>query len=150
MKNRINLLNLLAKTLALGITGSALGGTTNQAPSMDQGTNAPYFYVDGEVLMPMRLPWTNGVTLTSAIRRVGGFTMWADRTRIQLRLGTNTQVCSFAEAASKAAKDDPQLKPGTIVKVPRSPFRQKINDAARKIAPTTDFPARGGVCRGFA
>ena len=38
MNNRITFLSLLAKTLALGITGSALGGTTNQVPSMDQGT----------------------------------------------------------------------------------------------------------------
>jgi len=123
MHNRITVLSLLAKTLALGIIGSALGGTTNQVPSMDQGTDTKYFYVNGEVLMPGRLPWTNGVTLTSAIRGVGGFTEWADRSAIQLRVGTNTQVCSFAEAASKGAKD-PQLQPGTIVKVPRSPVRQ--------------------------
>jgi protein involved in polysaccharide export with SLBB domain len=142
MKNRITFLSLLAKTLALGITGSALGGTTNQVPSMEQGSNAPYFYVDGEVLCPQRLQWTNGVTLTSAIRRAGGFTGWADQTRIELRLGISTKVCSFAEAASKAAKD-PQLQPGTKVHVPRSPVRQRINAAARQIAPTTDFPAPG-------
>jgi protein involved in polysaccharide export with SLBB domain len=111
-------------------------------PSTGQGTNAPYFYVNGEVLLPNRFPWTNGVTLTSAIGRAGGFTFWADRTRIELRLGTNMQFCSFAEAASKATKD-PQLRPGTSVHVARSRVQQKINAWARKIAPTTYFPVPG-------
>ena len=142
MRNKIAFLSLLAHILALGITGSVLGGATNQVPSMGQGSNALFFYVSGEVQMPSRRPWTNGVTLTGAIGRAGGFTEWADRTTIQLRLGTNTQVCSFAEAASQAAKD-PQLQAGTIVDVPRSRVRQKINYVATRIFPTTQFPAPG-------
>jgi protein involved in polysaccharide export with SLBB domain len=134
--------NLIPAVLAAAVIIPALAGPTNEAGPQAQQPSPQFFYVNGEVLCPAPRPWTNGVTLTTAIRLAGGFTQFADRTTIEVRSQTSTQLCNFAVAASKPA-NDPKLPAGTTVHVPRSLTRTKINQAVREVLPGSNFPLPG-------
>jgi protein involved in polysaccharide export with SLBB domain len=45
-------------------------------------TNFRPFYVIGDVNSPGRLPYAEGLTVQNAIARAGGYTVWADQTRV--------------------------------------------------------------------
>jgi protein involved in polysaccharide export with SLBB domain len=142
MRNRLNGIGLLTTALAGTITVSALAGSTNGVGSVTQRGSPQYIYVFGEVLAPGRFPWTKGMTLTNSLDRAGGFSMEADRARIEVRSGSSTQVCSFATGASTPAKNPPLL-PGSTVFVPRNRTRDLVTEAAGRIGLNADLAPPG-------
>lgn len=74
-------------------------------------------YINGQVHHPGRLIWTPGLTLTNAIALAGGFTDFADRSRLEIRhIGGAVEQYSYQQALS-AGTNTPQLKCGDAVNV---------------------------------
>ena len=74
-------------------------------------------YIAGQVHHPGRLIWTPGLTLTNAIALAGGFTDFADRSRLEIRhIGGAVEQYSYQQAVS-AGTNTPQLKCGDVVNV---------------------------------
>lgn len=146
MRNKRSTVCLLISALAGVVTISALAGSTNEVGSVKQGGSSQYIYVSGEVLAPGRFAWTNGMTLTNGIERAGGFSMTADRAKVEVRSGSSTQVCSFTAAATTPARN-PQLVPGSRVFVPRSWIRNLANEAAVRAGIDAHLPPPGWMER---
>jgi len=142
MRNKCSTVCLLFSALASATTISALAETTNGVGSVKQGGSPQYIYVSGEVLAPGRFPWAYGMTLTNGIERAGGFSVTADRTKVEVRSGSSTQVCSFATAVARPARN-PQLAPGSRVFVPRSQIRDLANEVAVKAGIDAQLPPPG-------
>jgi protein involved in polysaccharide export with SLBB domain len=101
-----------------------------------------YIFVSGEVLVPGRFAWTNGMTLTNAIERAGGFSVTADREKIELRSGVSTQICSFLKALSTPSRN-PALGGGDRVFVPRSRMRDIATDISGRLGLNVELPPPG-------
>lgn len=80
--------------------------------------NEPFVYVTGEVKLPGRIVWTNGLTLANAINLAGGFSDFASKSRVTLRRanGTNDQY-SLAHFPT-GSTNNPTLRSGDLVYVP--------------------------------
>ena len=75
--------------------------------------------VDGDVRVPQRAHYTTDMTLLSAISACGGFTDYADKSKVSiLRNGTRTIFNVKKIEANQSP--DPSLQPGDKVTVPRS------------------------------
>jgi protein involved in polysaccharide export with SLBB domain len=142
MRNKRSTVCLVISALSGTVTISALAATTNGVGSVKQGGSPQYIYVSGEVLAPGRFAWTNGMTLTNGIEHAGGFSMTADRTKVEVRSGISTQVCSFATAVATPARN-PQLAPGSRVFVPRSRVRDFANEVAVRAGIDAQLPPPG-------
>ncbi len=78
-----------------------------------------YVDVEGEVRAPERARYTPDMTLLSAISACGGFTDFADETKVSiLRNGTRTIVDVKRVRQNKA--EDPSLQPGDKISIPKS------------------------------
>jgi polysaccharide export outer membrane protein len=77
--------------------------------------------VGGSVRNPSRVPFTEDITLLTAINAAGGFTDFADQKRVRLLRGNQVTVFDIR----KFRKDpslDVKLQPGDKVEVPQSLF----------------------------
>lgn len=75
--------------------------------------------LDGEVRAPQRVRYTPDLTLLGAISATGGFTDYADQTKVSiLRNGSRTFV--NVKKVRQNIEIDPALQPGDKVSVPRS------------------------------
>jgi len=71
--------------------------------------NSPerFYYVGGEVRLPNKLPWVNGITVTKAIASAGGFTDFANKRSVKLiRADGKKQTINFNKVL-----DHPELDP---------------------------------------
>jgi protein involved in polysaccharide export with SLBB domain len=120
---------------------SALLAADAPSTSARKDAGAPKFvFVGGEVLAPGRFVWTNGLMVTHSIERAGGFSMTADRTKIEIRTsGSVTQVCNYASAVSNPVKDV-TLSPGDVVFVPRSKLRDGVTEATARLGIQANLP----------
>lgn len=78
-----------------------------------------FFYVDGQVRSPNRLPYVGDITVLGAIASVGGFTDFAQPKKVQIIRANNRKEI----VNCKKAKDHPELDvpifPGDRIFVPR-------------------------------
>jgi protein involved in polysaccharide export with SLBB domain len=72
-----------------------------------------FVYVDGEVRIPGRYPWTNGMRLKDAIEAAGGFNDFSNR-RIRLVHSDGTAE-KYRVRGDWTATINPELKPGDKV-----------------------------------
>lgn len=78
-----------------------------------------FMYVDGEVGQRGVKEWTNSVTLAAAIKISGGFTKFADRSRVTvIRADKSKKVYSL-----KGKESGPEIEAGDMVFVARLPNR---------------------------
>ena len=85
-------------------------------------TNRHFVFVVGEVKRPGRIVWTNGLTLTNAVQMAGGFTDFADKSRLEVRhVDGAVEVYSFMQAEAEPT-NNPALKSGDQVAVPKRRF----------------------------
>ena len=80
-----------------------------------------FVYVGGEVGHPGRIAWSPDLSLTKAIQAAGGFTLYAKESKVSLvrdRISYDINVT----LAQKQPTQDPRLKPGDSIQVPRSAF----------------------------
>lgn len=89
-----------------------------QVTIITHSPNEPFVYVAGEVKLPGRIAWTNGLTLASAVNLAGGFTDFASKSHVTLRRtnGTNAQFSVFHLVTSST--NNPTLLSGDLVQVP--------------------------------
>ena len=92
------------------------------ANSLPAGENdskpAQFVYVSGEVKVPQRYIYTDGLTLGSAIKMAKGVTSKASQNVTLTRPGTDVQTFSLKKIQTAADKDI-QLQPGDKIFVPR-------------------------------
>src|SRR6266852_6252380 len=80
-------------------------------------TTNRFVYVGGEVKQAGRFNWVDGLTLTNAIAMTGGFTDFADRSRIQLRRGAGSIERYSYPRIIRGLTNNPTLQPNDQVLV---------------------------------
>jgi polysaccharide export outer membrane protein len=80
-----------------------------------------FFYMNGEVRNPTRIPWSEDMTLLKAISTAGGFTDYANRRRVELTRGNQRMVYNCDDLQRNPGRDVP-IRPGDTITIPRSIF----------------------------
>ncbi len=94
----------------------------NQIPPFQHGvititTTNLFIYVGGEVKQAGRINWADGLTLTNAIAMAGGFTDFADRSRIDLRRRSGSLERYSYPRIIRGLTNNPTLQPSDEVLV---------------------------------
>jgi len=122
----------IGKVKASGLTQSELQSAvessyksqqiyTNPTVTIAVPTTARFVNVGGDVKAPRRVEFTPDLTVLSAITAAGGFTDYADQSKVKLlRDGQVIQV-NIKDIRKDPAKNIP-LKPGDSIEVPQSFF----------------------------
>jgi protein involved in polysaccharide export with SLBB domain len=84
-------------------------------------TTIRFFYVGGEVRAPGRYNWSDDVTLLKAINTAGGFSDYANRTKVELARGKDKRVYDCDQLRQHPEQDVP-VQPGDSIYVARSIF----------------------------
>jgi polysaccharide export outer membrane protein len=82
---------------------------------------ARFVNVGGAVRSPMRVPFTEDMTLLAAINAAGGFNDFADQKRVRLLRGSNVKIFDIRQFRKNPGKDI-ALQPGDRVEVPQTLF----------------------------
>ncbi len=87
-------INLVPLVLALGLSVAACCAAD---VSLSANTNTPgtrFYFVTGDgVVTPGRFVYDEGLTITNAIQRAGGFAKWARKNRVEVRRkGQNAEL----------------------------------------------------------
>lgn len=73
----------------------------------------------GDVRSPGRIPYTPDLTVLSAINASGGFTEYADQSKVRLLRGNEVILINIKEIRKDPSKDI-KLRPADSIEVPRS------------------------------
>lgn len=85
-------------------------------------TDNRFYYVDGEVRVPSKYPYTASITVSKAIAAAGGFTDFANKTSVQLiRPNRKTQSVNYNKILTHPELD-PQVFPEDRIHVKRRIF----------------------------
>lgn len=122
-------LPLVGRIKAAGLTSSELAEhiQANYVPRYYVRCNATvlvaqrFYYIGGEVRNPNRFLWSEDTTLMKAISTAGGFTDYANRRKVQLVHGKDSQEFDSDELQRSPSKDV-AIRPGDTITVPRSIF----------------------------
>jgi len=109
--------------LAAGIESSYRAGKiyTNPTITIVMQPNARFVNVGGAVRSPSRVPFTEDMTLLTAINAAGGFNDFADQKRVRVLRGNDVKVYDIRQFR-KDPSQDLKLRPGDKVEVPQSFF----------------------------
>ena len=94
---------------------------TNPTITIIMQPQSRFVNVGGSVRAPMRVSFTEDMTLLTAINAAGGFNDFADQKRVRLLRGKNVTIHDVRELRRDPSKDVP-LQPGDRVEVPQSFF----------------------------
>jgi hypothetical protein len=107
---------LLICVIGLAFTIGCSSPSRNATPvANDQGLKEPYVYVDGQVRVPNKFAWTNGMTLQDAVKAAGGFTDFASRRLQVTRDGVKTV---YRLGPSRTFSNNPPVQPGDRIHCP--------------------------------
>ncbi len=120
------------KVRADGLTPSQLAGSiegayrsskiyTNPTITIIMQPAARFVNVGGAVRTPTRVPFTEDMTLLTAINAAGGFNDFADQKKVRVLRGSDVQVFDVRQSRRDPSKDI-KLQPGDRVEVPQSFF----------------------------
>jgi protein involved in polysaccharide export with SLBB domain len=118
------------KVKAEGLTPAELGAAieqsyrtnriyTNPTITILMQPGARFVNVGGAVRSPGRVPFTEDMTLLTAINAAGGFNDFADQKRVRLLRGSEVKIYDVRQFRKDPSKDLP-LRPGDKVEVPQS------------------------------
>lgn len=118
------------KVKAEGLTPAELGSAieqtyraqriyTNPTITVLMQPGARFVNVGGAVRSPMRVPFTEDMTLLTAINAAGGFNDFADQKRVRLLRGSEVKLFDVRQFRRDPSKDV-RLQPGDKVEVPQS------------------------------
>lgn len=82
---------------------------------------ARFVNVGGAVRSPMRVPFTEDMTLLASINAAGGFNDFADQKRVRLLRGSEAKMYDVRQFRRDPSRDV-KLQPGDRVEVPQSIF----------------------------
>jgi len=120
------------KVRAEGLTPAQLAGAiengykaarifTNPTITIMMQPQARFVNVGGAVHAPTRVPFTEDMTLLTAISAAGGFNDFADQKRVRLLRGNEAKVYDVRQFRKDPGLD-PKLQPGDKIEVPQSFF----------------------------
>jgi protein involved in polysaccharide export with SLBB domain len=121
--NKVHAEGLTPAQLAQAIEGSYRSNKvfTNPTVTILMQPTARFVNVGGAVRQPMRVPFTEDITLLSAINAAGGFNDFADQKRVRLLRGSSAQVFDVRQFRRDPSRDV-RLQPGDRIEVPQSFF----------------------------
>ena len=94
---------------------------TNPNITIFMQPTARFVNVGGSVRSPSRVPFTEDMTLLTAINAAGGFNVFADQRHVRLLRGTEVTVYDVRRFRKDPAQDV-RLRPGDKIEVPQSFF----------------------------
>ena len=94
---------------------------TNPNVTIIMQPQARFVNVGGAVRQPSRVPFTEDMTLLTAINAAGGFNDFADQKRVRLLRGSDVKVFDVRQFRKNPGKDI-ALQPGDRVEVPQTLF----------------------------
>jgi len=92
---------------------------TNPTITVSVPTAARFVDVGGDVRAPQRVPFTPDLTVLGAINASGGFTEYADQSKVRLLRDGQVTTINVREVRKDPTKDL-RLKPGDKIEVPQS------------------------------
>jgi len=99
----------------------AAGIFTNPTITIMMQPQTRFVNVGGAVRAPNRVPFTEDLTLLTAINAAGGFNDFADQKRVRLLRGSDAKIYDVRQFRRDPSLD-PKLQPGDKVEVPQSFF----------------------------
>ena len=120
------------KVKADGLTPAQLSGAiegayrankiySNPTITIVMAPTARFVNVGGAVRSPSRVPFTEDMTLLTAINAAGGFNDFADQRKVRVLRGTAVKVYDVRESRRDPSRDI-KLQPGDRVEIPQSFF----------------------------
>jgi protein involved in polysaccharide export with SLBB domain len=94
---------------------------TNPTITIMMQPQARFVNIGGAVRTPSRVPYTEDMTLLTAINAAGGFNDFADQKRVRLLRGNDAKIFDVRQFR-KDPSQDPKLNPGDKIEVPQSFF----------------------------
>ena len=94
---------------------------TNPTITIVMQPQSRFVNVGGAVRTPSRVPFTEDMTLLTAINAAGGFNDFADQRKVRVLRGSTVQAYDVRQARRDPARDI-RLQPGDRVEVPQSIF----------------------------
>jgi protein involved in polysaccharide export with SLBB domain len=94
---------------------------TNPTITLMMQATARFVNVGGAVRNPSRVPFTEDMTMLTAINAAGGFNDFADQKRVRLLRGSEVKVYDVRQFRRDPSKDV-KLQPGDRVEIPQSFF----------------------------
>src|SRR5947209_20354187 len=94
---------------------------TNPTITITMSPSLRFVNVGGAVRTPSRVPFTEDMTLLTAINAAGGFNDFADQKRVRLLRGSKVTVYDVRQFRRDPSKDV-KLQPGDRVEVPQTFF----------------------------
>ena len=92
---------------------------TNPSITLGVPMEARFVNTGGEVKAPQRVPFTPDITVLSAISASGGFTEFADQSKVRLLRDGRVTIVNVKDVRRDPSKDI-RLKPGDKIEVPQS------------------------------
>lgn len=121
--NKVKAAGLTPAELSSSIEGSyrSSGIYTNPTITIVMAPTARFVNVGGAVRNPQRVPFTEDMTLLTAINAAGGFNDFADQRKVRVLRGSSVQVYDVRESRRDPSRDV-KLQPGDRIEVPQSFF----------------------------
>jgi polysaccharide export outer membrane protein len=121
--NKVRAEGLTPAQLSSSIEGAyrSAGIYTNPTITIVMQPNARFVNVGGAVRTPTRVPFTEDMTLLTAINAAGGFNDFADQRKVRVLRGNEVRAYDVRQARRDPSKDI-KLQPGDRVEVPQSFF----------------------------
>jgi protein involved in polysaccharide export with SLBB domain len=119
--NKVKAEGLTPAELAAAIEGTYRTNRiyTNPTITILMQPTARFVNVGGAVRTPSRVPFTEDMTLLTAINAAGGFNDFADQKRVRVLRGSEVKIYDVRQFRRDPSKDVP-LRPGDKVEVPQS------------------------------
>ncbi|MGZ5552557.1 MAG: polysaccharide biosynthesis/export family protein [Chthoniobacterales bacterium] len=121
--NKVKADGLTPAQLASSIEGAYRSNKiyTNPTITIMMAPTARFVNVGGAVRNATRVPFTEDMTLLTAINAAGGFNDFADQRKVRVLRGSSVKIYDVREARRDPSKDI-KLQPGDRVEVPQSFF----------------------------
>ena len=94
---------------------------TNPTITNVMAPTSRFVNVGGAVRTPSRIPFTEDMTLLTAINAAGGFNDYADQRKVRVMRGSNVKIYDVRESRRDPSRDI-KLQPGDRIEIPQSFF----------------------------
>lgn len=121
--NKVKAQGLTPAQFAAAVEGAYRSGRIYSNPTITvvMQPTARFVNVGGAVRTPSRVPFTEDMTLLTAINAAGGFNDFADQRKVRVLRGSAVQVYDVREFRRDPSRDV-RLQPGDRVEIPQSFF----------------------------
>ncbi|HEY4284655.1 MAG TPA: polysaccharide biosynthesis/export family protein [Chthoniobacterales bacterium] len=121
--NKVHAAGLAPSQLAREVENAYRAGKiyTNPNVTIIMAAAARFVNVGGAVRQPSRVPFTEDMTLLTAINAAGGFNDFADQKKVRLLRGSEVKIFDIRQFRKDPSKDV-GLRPGDRVEVPQTLF----------------------------